>query len=402
MGASYCDCHEICPGFCKLENASKEKAALLTSGLAFSTALPLPTISEKKEESGNDTSCIMDAYFLSALAQDKTINSALCQQAHELVKHSKETFWIDSALVDSAKLCDLELMAWTIFDKHQKNYQLDASAQFSGVEWWVQIKPISYPTNGEPCAPLDGKEAIDLHYDKDEALAESFGLGVFPTLATVTYLTQSQGASPTIILSRRYDQPDGEPISTMFLSHPHRGKHILFDGSLLHGAPAHYALREYTQDHKLPATDEEFRITFLVNVWIGHHPVGVQPLDDKIREALVSTKMTDGSAAKLSDIAFEKEPVPQRKLYTIEDLDPDSSTGSHRERIRLPFLGKGTTWESKTDADTRLVLSTFVPPGMDKETTTCQFLFGPGLEAFVESPSDDESEQSNQDESDYR
>ena len=71
----------------------------------------------------------------------------------------------------------------------------------------MQVKPVDEASSSSTCG-------IDLHYDKDEALAESFGLGSFPTLSTVTYLTgASSKAPPTILLDHTYTQGEEEVMS---------------------------------------------------------------------------------------------------------------------------------------------------------------------------------------------
>jgi hypothetical protein len=391
VGPSYCDCH-VMQARCSLLQASQEEAVRINAGSGLVSVVRCDA--KKVLDGGNndkddDNECFLEAYSISALIENNNLHWILCQQAHELIQHSRETFWIDSTMTATTKLCVLERMAWKFFQQHSDHYNLlsDPNVHVYGAEWWVQVKPISYSTaldDDDPTAQSDSKkEAIDLHYDKDEVLAESFGLGVFPTLATVTYLSHSLGASPTVVLSRYYNQPEDKPISTMGLSHPRRGKHIVFDGALLHGAPSHYALREPVSRTNDPASHTaEHRITFLVNLWIGHHPAGVQPLEKSIREALCRVGDAANDDALLASVSFEPKPVPRRRLQSLDDI---SAEKSRCERIALPFLGKGTTWENENDSEPQTVVSTYAPPHMRDTATTCRFVFGPGLEAFVES-----------------
>ena len=120
------------------------------------------------------------------------------------------------------------------------------------------------------------------------------------------------------------------------MSHPVRGKHVSFDGRFLHGAPAQLApltqqqqqqqqqkqqqeqtslpppppppLQQpssaaietspsYVDKHDISNTisnsssssgdelvnDEELRVTFLVNIWLNHHPAGIGSLPEEIR-----------------------------------------------------------------------------------------------------------------------
>jgi hypothetical protein len=181
-----------------------------------------------------------------------------------LVEESRDTFWIpiddneEESSNDTRDWCDLEKLAIEVYKCHVKAYNLcsghsakkgDTQDETTpGAEWWVQVKPVG-----------SSKTPVDLHYDKDEALAEAFCLGSFPTLSTVTYLTgrgtddsqykddemQRGGMdeAPTVVFPHTYHDDEDQPISAMLLSRPVRGKHIVFDGRLLHGAPGHPALR---------------------------------------------------------------------------------------------------------------------------------------------------------------
>ena len=95
----------------------------------------------------------------------------------------------------------------------------------SGVEWWVQAR-----------ASDGAQPSLGLHWDSDEEHKAEVGEHLPPWLATVTYLG-AQGA-PTLILPAAADA-DGHtvPLPAMggFLSWPRPGKHLAFDGRLLHG-----------------------------------------------------------------------------------------------------------------------------------------------------------------------
>jgi hypothetical protein len=144
--------------------------------------------------------------------------------------------------------------------------QIDRSK--SGAEWWVQVR--------DPSGPA---AAIKPHWDKDEMLRSDTGIWVHPQLSTVTYLTA--GGSPTLVLGRRSTgdgtcplsgsavSTPGSDISTLVFSQPRVGKHLVFDGQLLHLVAPQLA----TQYGDL--TEERFgtisepagvRVTFLVNV----------------------------------------------------------------------------------------------------------------------------------------
>ena len=112
-----------------------------------------------------------------------------------LVAKSKETFWLGA---DAPSRCGLEELAAAIYSHHVGRGKgtggtgagaRGGGGQLGGAEWWVQVKPISSSSSNSSSS----SSAIDLHYDKDEELAEAFGLGVFPSISTVTYLTDCPG-----------------------------------------------------------------------------------------------------------------------------------------------------------------------------------------------------------------
>ena len=86
--------------------------------------------------------------------------------------------------------------------------------------------------------------SIDFHWDKDEDLRILMGGGnmyVHPHLSTVTYLTDKVGA-PTLVLECRVDPHTGavdeqRSFKAGYARWPRKGKHLKFDGSLLHAAP---------------------------------------------------------------------------------------------------------------------------------------------------------------------
>jgi hypothetical protein len=151
-----------------------------------------------------------------------------------------------------------------IFRAHTTHVTFDVAT--SGVEWWVQVR-----TGG------DGREDICFHCDKDEDLVDSAGVNVHPHLSTVTYLT-SCGA-PTVLLDKtagvQYDDTSVlyGGIDTAFVSQPRLGKHLVFDGRWLHGAPSALANQVDVGAR---------RITFLANIWLNYHPSEVErlPVDE--------------------------------------------------------------------------------------------------------------------------
>ena len=123
-----------------------------------------------------------------------------------------------------------------------------------------------------------------MHWDKDYAM-EDQGLNLCPHIATVTYLTNHGG--PTIILDKMAPLPYGEDlegeIPECCMSLPKMGKHISFDGKLLHAAPSE--LRSLWKPSSSgnssgSSKEERKRVSFLVNIWLNHKPGNAEPLDD--------------------------------------------------------------------------------------------------------------------------
>ena len=82
--------------------------------------------------------------------------------------------------------------------------------------------------------------------DKDEQLNTAVeNLFVQPQIACVTYLTAT--GAPTVVVpivpqpfvaSRGREGGTAESDAAVFLSHPRAGKHMRFDGRMLHAAPS--------------------------------------------------------------------------------------------------------------------------------------------------------------------
>jgi hypothetical protein len=334
----------------------------------------------------------MEAFMITEIVEDPDLDLRLRQSACELVKHSKETFWVEPGSDGgAAELCDLERLAIAVFQQHSA---VTSSAQnhFCGAEWWVQVK---YPAASGTVASQNAldSEAVDLHYDKDEAVSELFGLGVFPDLSTVTYLSgrtdwsdlpphqdsaalppQNMPQAPTLVVSMRYEENhrEGEAVDVL-ISHPRRGKHLLFDGTLLHGAPAHLALREAsTVECSHPNVRAltggcEPRVTFLVNLWSNHKPVGVATLPSDVRRDLMEASLrSSGERQSCTDLhlTFQRLPVEEIILSSADDFVSE-------EPLYLPFVSRHATWGSAEDDDDdeeELDLSMLVPRHIKSST----------------------------------
>ena len=257
---------------------------------------------------------------------DRHLLTILATEARMLVKQPSGgwTHWLDST---ATPRCMLEAFALAALRFHLD----DSDAQF-GVEWWVQVR--------------DMDESMPLHWDCDEERFDRTGEHAAPFLATVTYLSMSGGA-PTIVMPVSTDGhgcPVVEPRAGSFgdgdgeggdgdgayASFPIAGKHLAFDGRLLHGTQHEGAqwstARTAAYVDALDLLSTPRRVTLLVNVWTAHRPTAVRPLAAETAHALrkshTSTSNVDGELVALAAGAFATaKPAP------AERIGDDTSTG---------------------------------------------------------------------------
>ena len=186
-----------------------------------------------------------------------------------------ESFWLDAT---TEPRCALESLARAVFRQHTEGAAVAAEGggfdpSKSGAEWWVQLR---HADDGQ-------NQAVSFHWDKDEDLVDDYGVNVHPAISTVTYLTDS--GAPTLVLNHRapimYEDLDGfrGVVSDAYLSYPKAGKHVAFDGRMLHGAP-----REMTREGDVP--EGYLRVSFLVNVWLDYKPRGIDMFPEEELENL--------------------------------------------------------------------------------------------------------------------
>ena len=496
MGPSYCDCHRL--GTCKLYEKSLREAERLGVTLPTSCSSGRQAQRKQQQDSSSSNSYIQEVFDIPSLqdGDNKNLATLLIQQARELIRHTKETLWIDKTLIGTSrdddnnnssnddvdvsrpkKLCLLETLAWSIYQSHQERYRVtllgdddgssgdDQHALKGGAEWWVQVKNIPVTnvattatensdddgnnntvSNDTAIPPHTNSSSIDLHYDKDEALAETFGIGSFPTLSTVTYLTApsvtattqkmaTSAAAPTIVFDHTYTQSEDEVMSSMLVSRPRVGKHLVFDGRLLHGAPSHPSLllssstppspkendssngrttidnnieKIISQNEKdlnscgqtLEEEIEEaptaaFRVTFLVNIWQFRRPANVKVLDNVIRGCILnlseSTTLNEDSNDIIHNFPLEMIPLTIPNLFIEEEDDLPETL---RHRIELPFVsnqGLPGSDDNTDDADEEeggggTIVMTFPPPATTGTTgeDTVLVSFGPGMQAYID------------------
>jgi hypothetical protein len=254
--------------------------------------------------------------------------------------------------------CALEELVLSIYRKHTHNLPSGiVIPEQSGAEWWTLVLDQNNDDNKDEGDDEDDDDDVGMHFDADYGLEDQApNLLLHPRLATVTYLT-SVGA-PTLILDQRSPPPADVEKKTLqgsirrgWLSHPYKGKHISFDGRLLHGAPSTFfppykksskGAKETTNDwgwdddeqppSKKARTDAEQvvqsptpldqkRITLLVNVWINHCPLDAEPLEDEIIDKLVTPwKPNDATG----DEKEQRVSISWIKSEDDETLDPNN------------------------------------------------------------------------------
>jgi hypothetical protein len=346
MGPASCDCHTLLettpPGTtCQCYETAKQLAQEHDL-LEWNPSCTFPRTFGHKDTVRS---------FHMPVFNDTSTREKIIQQAQILVQYSKDTFWIDKEeAASSESLSILENLAYQLLLFHEKNDE----TCYLGAEWWVQVKEGQAST-------------IEMHYDKDEGLAEAFGLGVFPTYSTVSYLTS--GNAPTLIFPRSYHEPTESALTHVHVSHPLVGKHLVFDGSLLHGVIPSTEPPLTNIDQSLLNNNENkgmqssiLRVTFLVNLWKDHQPMGVRVLPQHYRLRLDLT--TSQTPLKL---VLREKPIPDILAHSTEYKS-------------LPFIEDGL-----------VVKSVVLPTNLENDDLAC-VLFMIGQEAYIDYPDSEDDE----------
>jgi len=263
--------------------------------------------------------------------------------------------------------CALEALVRAIFECHTREMMTTTSfvPEQSGAEWWTLVLDDDDDNddhkNGEQQQGAGGNnkkpkksddeednksessseeeeegDEVGLHFDADYGLeAQAPNLLLHPRIASVTYL--SPCGSPTVVLDQKSPPPNDLEKKTLqgsvrkaWLSRPVQGKHLAFDGRLLHGAPSTFfpgtTIQKTTTatattetkksdttngnaDAEPPAkrikvadgtdvpqngTSTTKRMTLLVNIWLNHCPLDAEPLEDEIIEQMKTPFSSDG------------------------------------------------------------------------------------------------------------
>mmetsp|Transcript_13470 Transcript_13470/g.36295 ORF Transcript_13470/g.36295 Transcript_13470/m.36295 type:complete len:367 (-) Transcript_13470:279-1379(-) len=230
---------------------------------------------------------------------------------------SGTTFWADWG---QAPRCELEALALAILQRH-----CPEPAAPAGVEWWTLC--------------LDGASDVGWHWDRDYVLEDS-GVNIHPMLATVTYLSAatSQTTLSTVTLdvvsppTRDAAKPvalaDSGAMLRCTLVPPHPGRHLVFDGRFLHGAPRRVAAATG------PRTGPDVRrVTFLANIWVGHKPGNASPLPANLHS------WASGAKEDRSDVVFvAKAPaaVPPVEVARTDLQDESFPLEGGTLKVQLP------------------------------------------------------------------
>ena len=146
--------------------------------------------------------------------------------------------------------------------------------------------------------------------------------------------------------------PYGEVVSG-YMSQPVIGKHLVFDGRCLHGAPAAGVARP-------TEAAGARRVTFLANIWIGYHPMDLQrlparavtarnlrpvdfvPIGDVTGTPIPASTWTATPHSVVQSFLFGPDGDDHRLTLPLpapRDLLPSSSSSSSRQAsVPLPRL----------------------------------------------------------------
>jgi hypothetical protein len=291
--------------------------------------------------------CGFDAHVWDELLSDETLD--LLELACAGIKGSETSFWQPA---DAPARTALEHFALSVWAFHM-GARLPESCDLarSGLEYWVQRRSSEQPT---------AEQSINFHFDKDEEIREEHGLFVHPHISTVTYL-RGAGA-PTVVLPVRigFDGSDArteppratavgahgdsdaaahaqlrvrECMPHAIVSYPRRRRHLAFDGRLLHGCPVELTFQKLGHNSAAGITAVYERLTVLVNIWLNHHPSGVE-------RAPTPAKNGKRARADASDAALAGAlgALPRAGPSALEALaDTAAHEGGAREEVPLEF-----------------------------------------------------------------
>ena len=193
--------------------------------------------------------------------------------------------------------CTLEAAALEVFTYHIARFQLQAElGPSSGVEWWVRkcANDRAWWGGYEERSRARSKPGVNmdqgqgLGYNTDEGLYNAFATAISPALGTITHLSERPGLPASAVFLKSVHTPDADPIKQCLVAQPRLGKHVCFNGALLHGTSELLACSQKVGP--APSLDVDpllgLSYTLHVNVWVHHRPVGIEPLPQPVLDEL--------------------------------------------------------------------------------------------------------------------
>ena len=269
---------------------------------------------------------------------------------------SGATFFIPTSMKPR---CALEELALKIFQTHTKHLipGKHYDVERSGAEWWTLV--LDTAENGTKNNNDDNEgdneeddedDEVGMHFDADYGLEEQLpNYLLHPRVATVTYL--SNCGVPTFIMNKKSPPPtDVEKqslngsIDKGWLSCPLLGKHIGFDGRLLHGAIGTFSSSQGLQtssevegeraskrrklDGDAGETEDDNsiqqRITFMVNIWLNHCPIDAELIDDDICSNMKTYWENDKSGSEGSQLKGDSTYIEPLKWTIVNSEKPST------------------------------------------------------------------------------
>mmetsp|Transcript_27502 Transcript_27502/g.32095 ORF Transcript_27502/g.32095 Transcript_27502/m.32095 type:complete len:457 (-) Transcript_27502:25-1395(-) len=284
--------------------------------------------------------------------------------------------------------CALEKLAMEIFKTHTKDLipGRHYDVERSGAEWWTLVLEVNNNEEDNE-EEEDGDDEVGMHFDADYGLEEQLpNYMLHPRVATVTYL--SNVGVPTLILNKRSPPPTdvdkkslNGSIGLGWISCPMLGKHIAFDGRLLHGAietflptasPNKSACDEKNVKRRRVGDEGEYiekelkpivgkRVTFMVNIWINHCPIDAELIEDDLCAKMKTNwEETDdarkdgcrlkGDESYENPLKWKLDDVDKRDHFDTRDL---KSSGNLDETIDSVICNREVTMNFHTDPKAR-------------------------------------------------
>jgi len=244
------------------------------------------------------------------------------------------TFWLP---MGATPRCALEQLAGDLFNWHVERLGLLHSEfldpDSAGSEWWVVW--------------LDGQQDdVDWHWDVDGGLRR-LGEIRHPYLSTVTYIESGGSLAPTAVVEscrkeRVLSSRGVVPVERVHLSSPVNGKHVCYDGRLLHAAPAElqtvFSKAQVNGSSSQAEGVAQARVTFLVNIWLSCGPDDAQLLPDDLASQLtpnlITSLVASGSceSTPLEDLTLNQSASTKDITWHFEE----DTCLTHEMAITLP------------------------------------------------------------------